>query len=117
MERGAEAGTDMQARKAFRSKPAGPKTRSVPPKQSEMRLKAAHPSRELEDLAASVEASVDAALAQLESLEMTPSQHAELAPPSVPQRMPRGMPPLPFTSPLPRNMPPLPTAAATPKKR
>lgn len=75
-------------------------------KKSHTRIKRAV---EQEDLTADVEASLSAALDDLEHLELTQEQ-AEMAPPPSVQRMPKGMPPLPFGPTLPKNMPPLPQA-------
>jgi hypothetical protein len=63
-------------------------------------------------LEATVTASLDAALDALDHLELTDEQAAE-APVAPAQRMPKGMPPLPFGPNLPKNMPPLPKAGAS----
>jgi hypothetical protein len=65
-----------------------------------------------EDLEATLAESLDAAMAALDHLELTDEQAAK-APVAPAQRMPKGMPPLPFGPSLPKNMPPLPKTAAT----
>lgn len=107
----------MHARKSFRPRPGRAPKRSTPPLQSETRIKTVDSLSPPDDFDASLQASVDAALAELDQLEMTPSQHAALAPPPAPQLMPKGMPPLPFKSSLPHNMPPLPTRAMSGNKK
>jgi len=67
---------------------------------------------EHEDLKATVTASLDAALDALDHLELTDEQAAK-TPVAPAQRMPKGMPPLPFGPNLPKNMPPLPKAGTS----
>lgn len=88
---------------------AGKTHRHTPsePAESTTRLRRAAPTAE--DLRESVQASLARALDELDSLELAA---ADAVPPSLPQRMPRGMPPLPFKLALPSKMPPLPDAPA-----
>jgi hypothetical protein len=102
----------MQSRRTTRAVPNTPSTRasSEPPipAQSATRIKRATPP--VEDLDESVQASLDAALEDLDRLELPDA--APRAPVAAPQRMPKGMPPLPFGPTLPSKMPPLPGASA-----
>ena len=87
----------------------------APIARSETRLKRASVSTDppqLEDLLDAMQASLDAAIGELDSLEL-PEAEAALKPLAPPQRMPKGMPPLPFRSALPSNMPPLPGASSS----
>jgi hypothetical protein len=101
----------MKSRHARRASisPKG-KARSEAPGEAESgtRIKraAAH-----EDLKVTVTASLDAALDALDHLELTDEQAAK-TPLAPAQRMPKGMPPLPFGPNLPKNMPPLPKTSA-----
>jgi hypothetical protein len=78
---------------------------SIPPAESSTRIRGA--ARSTSGVEDSIHASIEFAIEELDSLELP---FAAVAPPLVepPQRMPRGMPPLPFQAPHPRNMPPLP---------
>jgi hypothetical protein len=83
-----------------RSKP------SEPPNESGARIRSAEASTERVER--SIQASIDFAMSELESLEIPYTASAPPLAAEPAQQMPRGMPPLPFVAPHPRNMPPLP---------
>lgn len=106
---GARAGPTMQKRHTLHG--ATRRTReatlsSAPPGESSTRIRGAEQSAK--GVEETIQASIESAMAELDSLEMPFRASAPPLTAAPPQQMPRGMPPLPFKAPHPSNMPPLP---------
>jgi hypothetical protein len=84
---------------------------SEPPNESGTRIRSA--GRSTLSIEQNIEACIDFAISELESLEVPYTASAPPLAIEPAQQMPRGMPPLPFLAPHPRNMPPLPAALSS----